>query len=163
MLSASANVSEFRADVLVIVHSLITGPWKLKSRSKSSFGFKSAAVKLLKQGSVILTSFVSLTRTGNFYAIVTSSRRHYFRAISTGLRKSCTRDVICQSPPSMAESMPAFRQAVWQCVEGRRAAATCSWVAEGRNRQQFFRHAIRRFQMYKWTKPPRDIFLLPRS
>ena len=48
-----------------IVHSLITGPWKLKSRSKSSFGLKSAAVKLLKQGSVILTRFVSLTRTGN--------------------------------------------------------------------------------------------------
>ena len=51
---------------VIIVHSLITGPWKLKSWSKSSLGLKSAAVKLLKQGSVILTSFVSLTSTGNF-------------------------------------------------------------------------------------------------
>ena len=49
-----------------IVHSLITGPWKLKSWLNSSFGVKSAAVKLLKQASVILTCFVSLTRMGNF-------------------------------------------------------------------------------------------------
>ena len=50
-----------------IVHSLITGPWKLKSCSKLYFGLKSAAVKLLKQGSVILTLFFfSLTSTGNF-------------------------------------------------------------------------------------------------
>ena len=46
-------------------YKFITGPWKLKSWSKSSFGLKSAAVKLLKQGSVIFTRFVSLTRTGN--------------------------------------------------------------------------------------------------
>ena len=48
------------------VHSLITGPWKLKSCSKLSFGLKSAAFQLLKQGSVIFTRFVSLTRTEIF-------------------------------------------------------------------------------------------------
>ena len=82
-----------------------------------------------------------------FCAIVTSSWRHYFCAIWPGLSKSCVREFICLSPPSMAEGMPAYRQAVWQCLEGRRAAGTSSWVAEGWNRPQFFRHAIRRFQM----------------
>ena len=52
-----------------IVHSLtsITGPWKLKSCSKSSFGAKSAGIKKQKLGSVILTRFVSLIYAGNFW------------------------------------------------------------------------------------------------
>ena len=137
----SVSVQWLRA---IIIYSLLTGSWKLKSWSNSSFGLKSTAAKLLKQASVILTFFLfRLLAWETFCATVTSSWRHYVRA----LRKSCVREVICQSPPSMAEGMPAFRQAVWQCIEGRRAAGTCSWAAEGRNRQQFFRHAIRRFQM----------------
>ena len=83
---------------------------------------------------------------------MTPSWRHYFRAIWPGLRncKSWASEVICLSPPSKAESMPAFRQAVWQCVEGIRAAGNCSSVwAEGRNRQRFFWHAFRWFQMKK--------------
>ena len=52
--------------VNTIVHSLITGPWKLKSCSKS-FGVKPEAAKKLKRGSVILTRFASLIRSGNFW------------------------------------------------------------------------------------------------
>ena len=42
------------------------GSLEIEKLIKSSSGLKSAAVKLLKQGSVTLTSFVSLTSTGNF-------------------------------------------------------------------------------------------------
>ena len=147
MLRSCSSGLYIDPDKVTIVHSLITGPWKLKSWSKSCFGLKSAAVKLLKQGRVFWLVLFRLLARETFCAIVTSSWCHYFRAIWPGLCKSCVREAIYLSPPSMAEGMPAFRQAVWQCVEGRRAAGTCSWVAEGRNRQQFFRHAIRWFQM----------------
>ena len=93
-----------------------------------------------------------------FGANVTSSWRHSFRAIWPGQRKSCVRDVTCLSLPSMAEGMPAFRRAVWQCVDGRYAAGNYSRLAKGRNRQQFFRQVIRSFQRGKWTKPSSENF-----
>ena len=93
-----------------------------------------------------------------FGANVTSSWRHYFRAIWPGQRKSCVRDVTCLSLPNMAEGMPAFRHAVWQCVEGRRTAGNYSWLAKGRNRQRFVRQVIRPFQREKWTKPSRFFY-----
>ena len=102
----------------------------------------------LEAGKCDFDSFCFAYSHGKLFA---RSWRHrgaiFFCAIWPGLLKSCVKEVICLSPLSMVEGMPAFRQAVWQCVEGRRATGTCSWVAEGRNRQQFFRHAIRRFQM----------------
>ena len=88
---------------------------------------------------------------------VTSSWRHYVRAIWLGEHKSCVRDVTCLSLQSMAEGMREFRHAEWQCVEGRRAAGNYSWTAKGRNRQGFLRQVIRPFQREKWTKPSSDI------
>ena len=64
----------------------------------------------------------------------------------------------CLSLPSKSEGMPAFRHAVWQCVEGRRAAGNYFRLAKSRKRQQFFRQVIRSFQRGKWTKPSSDIF-----
>ena len=56
-----------------------------------------------------------------------------------------------------------FWHAVWQCVEGRRAAGNYSWLGKGRNRQWFLRQVIRPFQREKWTKLSCDIFLLSHS
>ena len=131
----------------------------MKSCSKSSFGVKSAAVKKLKWGSVILTRFASLICVGIFCANMTSIWGHYFRAKWPSQRKSCVRDVICLSPPSMAEGVPAFWHPVWQCVEGRRAVGNYSWKAKGRNRQRFtqqrsFDHSNGK----KWTKPSSNNF-----
>ena len=108
----------------------ITGPWKFKSWSKSSLGVQQAAIKKQKLG---IWYWLVLSRSFGweiFGAKVTSSWRHSFRAIWPGQRKSCVRDVTCQSLPSIAEGMPAFQDAVWQSVESRRAAGKYSRLAE---------------------------------
>ena len=124
------------------------------------FTRRTAAFTWVRLMSNLSSEQVRLIRTGNFCANVTSYWRHYFRAIRLSMRKSSVRDVIFLSSPSTAEDMhmPVLRQAVWQCVEGRRTAGNFSCVSEGRNRQRFFRHTIWRFQMKKWTKPSSDIF-----
>ena len=68
-LLAAYSCESYRVEMnqCIVVHSLITGPWKLKSCSKSSFGVKSVGIKKQKLGSVIFTRFVSLICAGIFW------------------------------------------------------------------------------------------------
>ena len=145
--------------VPTLLHSLVTGPWKLKSCSKSSCWVKSAGIKKLKR-ECDFDSFCLAHSFGNFGTNVMWSWRHYFRAIWWDQRKSCVRDVICLSPLSAAEGMPAFWHAVWECIEGRRAAGNYSWIATGTNQQPIFRQVVQQCQRKKIDKTFKWRFLL---